>query len=263
MENFIQFIEMLGGILSSIIVIVFFVKIIIYPFLAKLEVKLTADIFFRLVNQGEVFFPKIIVYSPVNIQITNCAFELKSKKPKTQETSYQCKAELFGSVERNPVGELSLPSSYFPKRSPEFLLGEGETKEILIQCNIMGSRDKIEGSIRKLFSQYIEILKQGGIEENNAEFDKCLSTCVTNVLSNIKVESGKHTLICNIDYKYRHFFIPLSKKVKSEISINITEDELEKYKDEKCIEGFLMDRLVSFNKSNVKIRFPEIYPNFQ
>ena len=259
----IQFIEIIGGALSSILVILFFIKTVVYPFYLKLELQLTKDIFFRLVDRGEVFFPKIIVHSPVNIQITNCDFELKSRKPNTQKTSYSCKAEQFGSIERNSIGGFFIPSSYFPKRSPEFLLGKGETKEILIQCNIMGSKDAILKSIKELVSIYIEALKEGNSKQNSEEFNQRLNKCVTDILSNIKIESGKHTLICNISYKYKHFFIPRSKRAKDEIDIDITESDLKRYKNEKYIKEFLMDYLVSLNKGNVKIRFPEIHPDFK
>ena len=86
MESLFELIELFGGALASIITILVFIKMIILPVFIKLEVLLTKDLFFRLTDIGEIFFPKVIVSAPVNIQIIDCSFDLKGKKD-TQETS--------------------------------------------------------------------------------------------------------------------------------------------------------------------------------
>ena len=266
MENLFKLIELSGGALASIITILVFFKIIIFiiiiPFFIRLEVQLTKDLFFRLTDIGEIFFPKVIVYAPINIQIIDCSFDLKSKKH-TQETSYSCKAEKFGSVERNSINEQSVSSFYLPKSSPEFLLKRGESKELLIQCRIIESTREIKESVKLLFNSYIN-LKRSSLtkEDKNYFFSNLfdnLQKYSANILSSIKIESGNHTLVCKISYKYKHSFITIRKQAESKVKINITESSLNMYKNQKSIEDFLYDK-VSFlnpNNKNMKVRYPE------
>ncbi len=156
MDIFFKFIESVGGLLTSLLAVIVFFKMVVFPFFIKLKVQLTKDLFFRLTDLGEVFFPKIIVYSPINIQITKCSFELKSQEKNTQETSYNCKAEKFGSVKRNTINGFSFPFFYLPKSSPEFLLKPGESKELLIQCSITGSKQNIIKAIKELYINYTQ-----------------------------------------------------------------------------------------------------------
>ena len=268
MDFFFNLIESIGGLLASLITIFFFFKIVIFPFFTHLEVQLLSkDLFFRLTDRGEVFFPKIIVYSPISIQITNCSFELKSQKKDTQKASYNCKAEYFGSVERNTIKELSVGSFYFPKSSPEFLLKQGESKEILIQCSIIGSKKAISDAVNKLFKHYREHYSKPlnnpqnteEVNQRNNSLQNALNRCSTDILSSIKIESGNHTVICEVAYKYRHSFITIKKTKKSKIKRNITEEALKWYKDQ--VNTFLWDSLFALNSpkgSNLKIRHPEI-----
>lgn len=260
MEHLFKFIELVGGVLASLITIIVFVKVIVLPFFVKLEIQLTKDLFFRLTSFGEIFFPRVIVHSPIKIQIMDCGFELKGQKKDTQETSYICKAEKFGSVEKNSVGEHSVASFYLPKHSPELLLTKEENKELLIQCNIVGSKEKIKKSVDSLLSAYNELISRQSTIENQQYFiEHNLKKCSTDILSSIKIESGNHTLVCKISYKYKHLFIPIRKKAESKVSINITEDSLDSYRNQRLIDNFLLDYLSSFNpkNSNVRIRYPE------
>ena len=270
-ESLLNLFEPIGGILASLLTIIVFVKIVIVPFFYKLEIQLTKDLFFRLVESGEIFFARVVVHAPINIQIINFNFELKGKK-ETQETSYNCEAENFGSVERNSINERSVPSFYLPKRSPEFLLQKGESKELLIQCNIVGSKKEIEKSIESLRSDHTQLLKdslrsdynQSLKEKNQNIFSEKLNNCSTDILSNIKLESGDHTLLCKVVYKYKLYqFISQEKTVKSKIKINITNDSLNLYKDQTAINNFLLDYLISFNPNNkhIQIRYPVLRPS--
>ena len=260
MENLFNFIELIGGALASIIAILVFFKMVIFPFFIKLNVQLTKDLFFRLTDLGEFFFPKVIVYAPINIQIIDCVFELKGKKD-TQETSYICKAEKFGSVERNSINEHSIASFYLPKRSPEFLLKQGESKELLIQCSINESTKKITQFIAELLDDYIQIISTQPIstQPNKKSLNEKVDKHSANILSSIKVESGDHKLICKITYKYRHSFITWKKSIESEIKINITEKTLDIYKNQQSIKTFLFDCLSGLDpkNQNIKIRYPE------
>ena len=257
MENFFKLIELFGGTLASIITILVFVKIVIFPFFVRLEVQLTKDLFFRLTDLGEFFFPRINVYAPINIQIIDCIFELKGKKD-NQETSYICKAERFGSVERNSINELSVASFYLPKSSPEFLLKEGENKELLIQCSIIESSQKIKKSIEALFKDYI-LQQSAPTEQNKKLFIENLKKYSADILSSVKIESGDHTLVCKISYKYKHSFIIRRRSAESKVKINITENSLNMYKNQLSIENFLFDYLSIFNpkNKNITIRYPE------
>ena len=86
MQYIIQYAEILGGILASLLTIIVFFKIVIFPFFSKLKIQLTKDLFFRLIASGEIFFARVIVYAPVNIQIINFNFELKGSKTNMQQT---------------------------------------------------------------------------------------------------------------------------------------------------------------------------------
>ena len=262
MESLVQFIELVGGALASILTIIVFVKIVVLPFCVKLEIQLTKDLFFRLVSSGEIFFARVIVHAPANIQITNVSFELKGSKQDTQETSYNCKAEKFGSVERNSINEHSLASFYLPKNSPEFLLKKGESKEILIQCNIVGSKQEIEKSIELLQKDYTTLaLQQNQLgDKNKSIIEGKLKKYSTDILSNIKLESGRHTLFCKIVYTYKYSFITRRRTVESKVNINIADNSLKNiYKNQPAIEKFLFDYLSSFhpNNKNMYIRYPE------
>ena len=258
MEVIFKIIESIGGSLASIITILLFLKMVIYPFFTKLEIKLTKDIFFQLTSFGELFFPKVIIYSPLTIQVINCSFELKGQQPNTQHTSYNCKAELFGSIEKNTSGEYPSPSFYFPKSSPDFLLMKEKTKEILIRCHIIGSKSKIQEAFTKLHSTFTTMRKSEN--SNNKAIQKVFQNCSSEILSNIKIENGNYTLICQIQYKYRHFFIPLTKTAESKIDLKITEKDLASYKNQTLIEDLLMDYLMSKEPKNygMKIRYPQL-----
>ena len=257
MESFFKSIELIGGALASIIIIIVFFKIIVVPFFIRLEVQLIKDLFFRLTDLGEFFFSKVIVYAPFNIQIIDCSFELKGKKD-TQETLHICKAEKFGSVERNNINERSVASFYLPKNSPEFLLKEGESKELLIQCSIIESIEKIKKSIESLLDDYI-LQQSSPTEQNKNYFFGNFKKHSADILSSIKIESGNHTLVCKIRYKYKHSFITIKRAVESKVKINITEKSLNMYKNQQSIENFLFDYLSVFNPKNrnIKIRYPE------
>ena len=265
MEVIFEIIQSIGGVLASFIVIIVFFEKIIIPFFFKLELLLTKDLFFRLTDLGETFFLKVIVHAPTNIQIIDFNFELKGQKKDTQETSYKCKAEQFGSVERNTINEHSMASFYLPKHSPEFLLKKGESKEILIKCNIVGSKKEIKKSIASLWYDYQQFSSsQPNTVNTQKNFEHSLKERSTEILSNIKIESGTHTLVCKISYKYKHFFKLIEKKAESRVNINITESSLNLYKNKLSIETFLFDFLSALNprNSNVKIRYPEISLRF-
>ncbi|MDE0092246.1 MAG: hypothetical protein OXN83_03045 [Oligoflexia bacterium] len=257
MEDLFKLIELVGGTLASIITILVFFKIVIFPFFVRLEVQLTKDLFFRLTDLGEIFFPRVIVYAPINIQIIDCIFELKGKKD-TQETSYICKAEQFGSVERNSINEHSVSSFYLPKSSPEFLLKAGESKELLIQCSIIESTEKIKKSIGALLNDYI-LQQSAPTEQNKKLFFENFKKYSANILSSVKIESGDHTLVCKIRYKYRHSFITRRRSAESKVKINITENALNMYKNQQSIENLLFDYLSILNPKNrnIKVRYPE------
>ena len=259
MEPFFKYIELVGGALASIITIIVFFKIVVLPFFVKLQIQLTKDLFFRLTNSGEIFFPRIIIHAPLNMQIIDCSFELKGKKD-TQETLYICKAEKFGSVERNSINDLSVPSFYLPRYSPELLLKKRESKDMLIQCSIIESKTKIKESIDLLWYDYNKLLSQQPTVENQKYFlEHTLKKYSTNILSNIKLESGDHILVCKISYKYKHSFKTRIKTVESTVKINITESSLNMYKNQISVENFLLDYLSVLNpkNKNIKIRHPE------
>ncbi|MBC6415384.1 MAG: hypothetical protein GDA46_03220 [Bdellovibrionales bacterium] len=265
MESFFNYIELVGGALSSILAILVFFNIVVFPFFFRLNLQLTKDFFFRLTKLGEWFFPRVIVYAPTNIQIIDCIFELKGKKS-TQATSYICKAEKFGSVERNAINDLSVASFYLPKSSPDFFLKKEESKELLIQCSINESTEKIKKSLENLYKDYYismyESKKQDKFFQGKSfseKINKHINKHSADILSSIKIESGDHTLICTIKYKYRHFFIPLKKSIKSEIKMKITDEALNNYKNQESIEDFLFDNLSFLDSKNksIRIRYPE------
>ncbi len=264
MEDFTKFFESIGGILSSVLVTIYFVKTVIYPFFSKLKILLTKDLFFALTADGEIFFPRVIVYSPLNMQITGCTFELRGQKKETQFTSYHCKAEKFGSVEKIPVRGQFVPSHYLPKTSPDFLLKKDGTKEILIRCNILGSQEKIKQSIKNLESDSLNIYKENinDVQKRNHLVQKSTEQYANEIYSNVKVEPGEHTLICKITYKYRHLCIPIKKKVENRIPITITEEGLKSYKNVESIKTFLDDYLMSHggSKDVPIIRYPQVTP---
>ena len=260
MQNVLEFFEFTGGVLASALTILVFFKLVIFPFFSKLEIQLTKDLFFRLINSGEIFFAKVVVHAPINIQIISFDFELKGSKKNTQETSYNCKAEKFGSVERNSINERSIASFYLPKNSPEFLLTQGESKELLIGCNIVGSKQKIKNSIESLQKDYFNISQQHSSrenEKNKKDFLEKLKKCSADILSNLKLESGDHTLLCKIVYKYKHSFKTIQKTATSKVKIKITDNSLNMYKDQREIEDFLCDYVMSSNNKQLQIRYPE------
>ncbi len=124
-----------------------------------------------------------------------------------------------------------------PKSSPEFLLKPDESKELLIQCCITGSKESINKVWQELYENYKKFIysPSTSTEKEKSQKQKFLNDALnkhsTDILSNIKMEDGEHTLICKINYKYRHFFKTIKKKTESKININITEDALKRYKD--------------------------------
>ena len=262
MKIIFEFAELVGGILASIIVIIYFYEKYISPLFAKIEIQLTKDFYFSLTQFGELFSPKVIIYSPIVAKITDCSFELKCKKTGNQNTSYTCRAERFGSVERVIVGTESWDSFYFPKRSPDFLLGKEENKEILIQCNVIGSKETIVSSVNSFVTEYRKRLVPAALSPIN--FKAQLHDCSTDILSSIKLGQGEHTLVCKITYKYKHLFCTRKKIAESEVTMNISKDSWKKYHNKESIENFLRDFLASSDPQNrgINIRQPFINPDF-
>ena len=264
MDIAIKLFEIIGGVLGTIITLVFFVQKGITPFFIRVKTLLTKDLFFRLTEQGELFFPKIIISTPIDVQITDCSFEINYKKNGSLNTSYECKAEQFGSTEKINTAVNCIPSSYFPKHSPDFILSKNTNKEILIRCSVISNKEVIQNSFKSLAHKlYNENAYRDPNNQSKLLHD--INNCSDEILSNIKLEDGKHTLTCKINYQYRHLFFTIKKTSKSKIEMFISKDSLNLYKNKLSINDFIMDRLSSLNPQNktINIRYPIISPTFE
>ncbi len=100
-------------------------------------------------------------------------------------------------------------------------------------------------------------------EERKRIFNEKLDNDSANILSTIKIVPGKHTLICSVRYKYKHFWT-ISKEAKSEVDIQISNDLNYLYKNKQIIESFLRDLFInSFSEKPITVRHPEIKATFQ
>ncbi len=87
MESLLLPVEFIGSILAYVVSAVVLFNVFLRPFLYKMEIQLTRDLFFRLTDQGEFLFSKIIVYSPSNMMITDFNFKLNCHKKGKRNTS--------------------------------------------------------------------------------------------------------------------------------------------------------------------------------
>lgn len=254
---------------SIIISLIGIIKAASVLFRAKtLNVTLTREIFFRISDYGECFFPNIVVIAR-NGLIETKDIKFKLVKIKTDSSAphkeYSVGPLLIG---ERVVGSNPIASNHFYTSSPLFFIEPGTSKRMVLMTVIEGYLELLKQETRNFETEIIELKKQGQqavagglIQKDDSVATKFFNICTSyasKIGSHIQLEPGKYEMTVIIDYRALSIWSK-TKCAKSvitfEVPSNFKNDILWK------IENSLMQRARHLLTDEVvNIEYPEFFP---
>lgn len=177
---------------------------------AKINLIITNDIFFRIINEGESLFAIIIIIGENKlVRIVDLNVNLENNKD-NRKITFKIKR-----VGKNRETDSPFQDFSFYSTSVYDFISPNESKTLVLHAVENDKSTEINKAFLKFDSEVITLLKevtnikliQEGKEKNDKQrelfqnLNKLREDCLTTILQNIKIVDGKYTLTVKLQYR--------------------------------------------------------------
>jgi hypothetical protein len=259
----------LAGLLWAILQIISWINRLTHS--PKLEIRLTKDIYFRLIEEGETIFSNVVfIARNGSIEVKDIKFNL-IRKSKSQK-KYTFSPRNIGNKIPNPPNPYAANNfwtksckAFIAKDTPTYFLFMSSLEEYSIkfkdtshsyQFELLNYKNELNTKIEEIGNDGERYLK-----EINNKIEKIKSSTSSKLLSYVQLEPGDYELTAEVIYSRIGLkFLKKEKCVQSKITFSVDEKFKEHY--EELLIRFLeiSSKNILFNQNNPSA-YPEYTPN--
>ncbi len=235
---------------------------------SNLEIALTREVFFRLLESGESIYANVVLVAHnIGALITGIDAELIKMNGATKQ--FELKVTEIGEKYRAPDGTYPFafhstsPLTFVPVNSPQrqVYICEHESYAERTRQEFKGFQQRLYEIKEKYFP--FQELDQNIKEEVEPEILALISNTCTNIMDQIQIESGEYTLKIKVKYRQKGklFNLPHIKEAESSIQFTVTEFARESIRY--TLMDYLEKKFVAFmtNRLDLIPPMPEYLPS--
>lgn len=237
---------------------------------SKLDVALTREVFFRILEDGESLYANVVLVAyDTGALITKIIVKLSKVDGSKKE--FPLRVAQIGEKYRTDDGGFKF---YFSTSSPLWFVPENSPQRQIYLCEYASYADPTKNEFQQ-FQQNIQQIKLKypappdanidpmGFSQFTADIENVVRTTLSNIMDKIQIEAGKYNLTLTVEYKQKgkHFPIFREKKACSQIQFEI-ENEARNYSKIQ-LTGYLQKRafqILTGKYTEIEVISPQYKP---